>query len=429
MKSVTILLFLILSVYPTLAQQRFSSGKIKHASGYTISYDVQMEKPRLKSEYCAEIPYTVTNLVVYSVERGGTTYSGNNLAISHPDFPNGITFPINVSNSDAFAVRPNIDFTFEGSNYTLSSGNDPKVIVTCPNDIDASVFINNPPKYQLSKPGFLPCNIPAKNLTLCDAVSRLTAYKAQQSQSGNNSVENDSNDRENEANSSPTIQSDENGNNSSSETQSTESNETDEYSYENTTRKIENETRRVEETSAAVGNAGVAAYDYVKSGADSGLFTGIRISVNTRSLEEEKEDIIFSQALSTTTYEVGIGIGKGGFSVGLGPGENGYSGLALTVGIFYDIFDLKIDDTSFFNLGLSGEYGTTAMEIGTLGNNDYKEDTADYYGAAITARLFKFLYFSAGYGFVDGSEIRADSPTEDFSANYLKIAGGLHFNF
>lgn len=203
---ITVFLSLVGFNQSIIAQQSIQANRIKMKGGgsghiYTLSFVLNTSKPKLLDKYCADIPYSISNVVIHSVthSRNGKTFSGSDLAFNSRNYPtgSGITFPINISNSQADAVEPYITYSFNKKNYTI---NGPctvgQTMCTCPQDIDAMAFVENTPKFEVSNPGFNVFDISSPyQHTLGQVISYLIDVKLSGEENFNNNSSSSSDDK------------------------------------------------------------------------------------------------------------------------------------------------------------------------------------------------------------------------------------------
>ncbi len=137
MKQIKILLVLVLFgfISTTKAQKTIQVNNVTAASFYNVSYTIEFGNnwTDIANNGCYSIDFKIKNLVVNSFKPRNKTYSGNDLAINHPNYNGGVSFPFQVSDNDATnTIRP--EFKAESNNeaHTLTIWSTPGTLTNCP---------------------------------------------------------------------------------------------------------------------------------------------------------------------------------------------------------------------------------------------------------------------------------------------------------
>ena len=179
-----------------------------------------------------------------------------------------------------------------------------------------------------------------------------------------------------------------------------------------------------------------------RNAVQDGTISGLRLSIGTREFNEERGengDFLYSDILSSTSYEIGIGMGNGGFTMGGSFFENGYT---LIGGLYYNAFPGLINDGdkfSLLSLGFGAEigFGTYDNDKGLVdGSTSTLEDMTFYSPGIYILLLNDIIYFSYNYGWTTGEETISTccgsnySKTENsLKGTYTKLGFGINIKF
>lgn len=167
----------------------------------------------------------------------------------------------------------------------------------------------------------------------------------------------------------------------------------------------EAELKRKQVENKAIADAAAGFAGIVAGGAADGIFSGINIGLTSRDYNTGKSGGFDDGSRNVLSYDLGITMGKGAFSVGyVDSGEGGF-----LVGLDYDVLQLGKEryDRYLLRVNVSGEFG-------------FGDET--FYGGYLNLRIFEILYLGYGIG-----QIEIEEPK--FSGSYQGFRLGFHFNF
>ncbi|CAL2061391.1 cell envelope integrity protein TolA [Tenacibaculum sp. 190524A05c] len=175
--------------------------------------------------------------------------------------------------------------------------------------------------------------------------------------------------------------------------------------YNRFRRQQEAELKRKQTENKAIADAATGLAGMIAGGASDGIFSGINLGLTSRTYDTGESGVFSDGKVDILSYELGISIERGGFTMGyVDSGEGGF-----LVGLDYDI--LQLDEIRYdrysVRVNLSGEFG-------------FGDET--FYGAFLNVRIFEILYVGYGLGQVEVDET-------DFSGSYDGFRIGVHFNF